>query len=162
MRCFLLFFLAVAAAWNQEPVQNVNVNSRYTIEAVEIGAKYETRLSPRLREELNRMVGEKFNQDAVDGLGQRIRKELPGYDVVQKVLRGAKPEHVRVVFEIVRKKLDQDLVVPRLVYHSSQNFSFGADTNLRTGDHKFRFGIITDNDELLERYSGIRGGYERE
>ena len=162
MKCFLLLVLAAGTAWNREPTQDVNVNSRYTIEAVEVGEKYQARLSPRLKDELNRMVGEKFNQDTLDHLGQRIRKELPGYDVVLKVLRGAKPEHVRVVFDVVRKKVDQDLVMPRLVYHSKQNWSFGADVHLRTGGHKFSFGILTDNDELLERYSGIRGGYERE
>jgi Omp85 superfamily domain len=161
MRWFVLLLMVAPAAWNQEPPQDVNVNSRYTIEAVEVGGKYEAKVSTRLRGELNKIVGEKFNQDAVDRLGQRIRKELRDYDVVQKVLRGAKPEHVRVVFEIVRKKLDQDVVVPRIVYHSRQNWSFGADGHLRTDGHHFSFGILTDNDVLLERYSGIRAGYER-
>jgi hypothetical protein len=162
MKWFVLFLAAAGTAWNREPAQDVNVNSRYTIEAVEVGAKYESKLSPGLKTDLNKMVGEKFNQAAVDRLGERLRKELRGYQVVQKVLRGAKPETVKVVFEILRKKLDQDLVVPRLVYHSRQNWSFGADGHFRASGHHFSFGILTDNDERLERYSGIRGGYERE
>ncbi|MCW5979059.1 MAG: BamA/TamA family outer membrane protein [Bryobacteraceae bacterium] len=158
----LLLLLFAGAAWNQEPVPDVNVNSRYVIEAVDVSEKYAAKLSPRLRDELRRMVGEKFDQESVDRLGRRIRKELVGYDVAQKVIRGAKPEHVRVVFEIVRKKLDQDVVLPRLVYHSRLNWSFGADMHLRADGHKVSFGIVTDNDELMERYSGIRGGYARE
>ena len=162
MKWFVLLLVAAGPAWNQDAAQDVNVNSRYTIEAVEVGEKYESKLSPRLKSDLIKVVGEKFDQATIDRLRERLRKELRGYEVVQKVLRGAKPETVRVVFEIIRKKLDQDIVVPRLVYHARQNWSFGADGHLRLHGHHMTFGMLTDNDERLERYSGIRGGYERE
>jgi hypothetical protein len=80
-----------------------------------------------------------------------------------KVTRGTKPDHLKVVFEVSsRRKNEGDIVVPRFVYHSKQNFSFGLDGTWRPGDHRLSLGIVTDNDELIERYSGIRAGVGRD
>lgn len=148
-----------AAAWNQDPA--VNVNSRYTIETVEMPGKYERKLSRSLRSELGRLAGLKFDQGVVDSISRRIRRELQGYRVVQKITKGTQPESIRVVYEVLRAGRQTDVVLPRLVYHSKENFSFGADARIGSGGHEFSFGIRTDNDRLIERYSGIRGGYHR-
>jgi outer membrane protein assembly factor BamA len=67
-----------------------------------------------------------------------------------------------VVYEVERPRRDNDIILPRLVYSSKQNWTLGADASLGTHDDKVRFGMLTDNDQLLERYSGIRGGYEHD
>jgi hypothetical protein len=123
--------------------------------------KYERKLSRPLRSELGRLTGLKFDQGIVDGISRRIRRELQGYRVVQKITKGTQPESIRVVYEVLRAGRQTDVVLPRLVYHSKENFSFGADARLRKGGHEFSFGVLTDNDRLLERHSGIRGGYQR-
>jgi hypothetical protein len=147
------------AACNQEPA--VNVNSRYTVESIEISPRAEARLSDSLKLDLKKLVGEKFNQETVDKIVRRIRKELSGYRVVQRIAKGTNPESIRLIVDVVRAKREKDVVLPRLVYHSKENFTFGADGAIEHGGNRLTFGILTDNDELLERYSGIRGGYQR-
>lgn len=157
--CILAWMLCCQPGFcNQDP--DANVNSRYTVESVEISPRAESRLSSTLKSDIRSLVGVKFSQEAIDRLAQRMRKELRGYRVIQRITKGTNPESLRVVFDVVRSKT-QDVVLPRLVYHSKQNFTFGADASLGNDDHRVKFGILTDNDELLERYSGIRGGYER-
>ena len=136
--------LAPAPVRAQEP--DPNVNSRYTVEAVDVPPKIEPRLSDSLREDLKKLVGQKFDPEAVDALAERIRKELPRYRVDHKIEKGSQPETVRLVFEIELAGKDKDLVLPRLVYHSRQHFTFGADANFREGGHQFSVGILTDND----------------
>jgi hypothetical protein len=138
-----------------------NVNSRYTVESIAVEPLGITRLSPVLRDRNQSLVGAPFDQQLLDDVGSRIGQELRNWAVQMTVARGATPEYVRVTFEVSRKEKEVDLTVPRFVYHSRQGFSFGVDTGFRTGGNTFRAGILTDNDQLVERYSGIRGGYER-
>jgi hypothetical protein len=154
-----LILLASPAFCNQE--SDTNVNSRYTVESVELSQRAESRLSRTLKADLQKLVGDKFNPETVDRLVQRIKKELSGYKVVQRIAKGTKPENIKVVFDVVRNRHAQDLVLPRLAYHSRQNFTFGADADFGSEEHKAFAGILTDNNELLERYSGFRGGYQR-
>ena len=58
MRFFVLLSLLcllATVAWNQDP--NVNVNSRYTVESVDLPAKYEAKLTKELRERLEDCIG---------------------------------------------------------------------------------------------------------
>ncbi|MBS1830267.1 MAG: BamA/TamA family outer membrane protein [Acidobacteria bacterium] len=154
----LLPLIACYAFCNQD--SDTNVNSRYTVESVEIPPKAESKLSHGLKDDIRSIVGVKFSQEAVDKLTQRIKKELRGYQIAQKVTKGAKPESLRVIYEVMRKNPDF-VVQPRLAYHSKQNFTFGAIGDFGDLNNRVSFGILTDNDELLERYSGFRGGYSR-
>lgn len=156
---FLLLTLAPVFGWNQEP--DPNVNSRYTIEAVEFPSKFQRKLSAPVRAEMDKLIGGKFSQEMVDRISKRIRHELRGYQVMQKITKGAKPESLKLVYEVIRARRQQDVVLPKLVYHSRENFSFGGDADFRSGNHEFRLGLLTDNDRQVDRYSGIRGGYRR-
>jgi hypothetical protein len=138
-----------------------NVNSRYIVESVDVTESYRDRLSQGLRDRIQTLVGAKFSPDLVEDLARRIRRELSNRMVVTRLTRGAEPEFLRVAFIISEKKDDRDSVSPRLIYHSRQNFTFGADANWRREGHHLHIGALTDNDERVERYSGIRGGYQR-
>ncbi len=155
----VLLLLAAVPAWNREP--DPNVNSRYTVESVEFPPKYQRKLSTPVREEMGKLVGIKFSQEAVDRISRKIRAELRGYRVVQKITKGTNPESIRLVYEVLRARREQDVVLPRLIYHSKQNFSFGADAKFGNERHDVAIGLMTDNDRLVERYSGVRGGYHR-
>src|SRR5262245_62106619 len=123
LHSLLTLALAVLPArCNQEP--EPNVNSRYVIESVEISPRAEHKLSSPLKADFQKLVGEKFNQEAVDRLLRRLKTEMHGYRVVQKITKGSKPENIRVVIDVMRGKYNQDVVLPRLVYHSRENFSF--------------------------------------
>lgn len=161
-----LFPLVLAAllpgpAWNQDDIPAVNVNSRYKVESVELTPRFENRLSRSLRRDLQRLVGESFNPDLADRVASRIRRELARYTVTLKVAKGAKEEHVKLVFEVERRRDSFEVILPHAVYHSKQNFSFGADAKWRIGASELNFGALTDSDTFLERYSGIRGGFAR-
>ncbi|MBI3210957.1 MAG: BamA/TamA family outer membrane protein [Candidatus Solibacter usitatus] len=138
-----------------------NVNSRYVVEGVDVSARVKTRISGSLLSQLQKLAGEKFNQETVDALVKQIRKQLQGYKVVQRVAKGSKPEQVRVQFDAVRINKMRDVVWPRLAFHSKQNFTFGLQSDFDVDGNVFRFGALTDSNESLERYSGIRGGYDR-
>jgi len=144
------------------PEEEINVNSRYTVESIELSpAGQEARLSESLRGEIRKRIGERFDQPLLDTLRRKIRRELGARSAELKVQKGSKPEHVKVVIQISEKKDESEFLVARLVYHSKQNWSFGADATWRREGQNLRFGILTDNDELIERYSGLRGGFER-
>jgi hypothetical protein len=166
MRYVLLAGLTFATLSAEPPRLNENapnVNSRYIVETIEVAPEFLRDLSDSLRDRIQNLIGSRFDQEVLDEIGRRIRGELRSRVVVMKVERGTKPEHLKVVFDVSsRKKREGDIVVPRFIYHSKQNFSFGLDSNWRFGDHHLAIGILTDNDELVERYSGIRGGVGRD
>ena len=111
---------------NQQPLlepAEFNVNSRYTVESVELSREIEARISHSLRQDIQELIGEKLNPTALNDLSKRIRSELHVRDVTQKVLRGNVPDHVKVVLDIAGRKNEWDLSVPKVVYHSTQGFS---------------------------------------
>jgi outer membrane protein assembly factor BamA len=138
-----------------------NINSRYTVEGVDLPAKFEERVSDTLRSEMKNLVGARFSQQQADQLTRKLKKELAGYRIHQRITRGSKPDAIRIVFDIERSRRSPDLVLPRLAYHSKQNFTFGSDFTFGDDGNEFRAGILTDNNETIERYSGFRGGYYR-
>jgi len=159
---WLLAFLGTGLwAAGQEP--NSNVNSRYTVESVEVSGVPESRLSKGLRARLHQMVGQKFSQEKVREVARRIRQEFPGRRVSEKVVRGMKLEHVKVIFEVARRHPGRehfDVSAPRGLYHAKQGWSGELDATIKIETSALKFGIVSDGDRLLERYAGVRAGYE--
>jgi hypothetical protein len=152
----LVALLSVVAFCNQE--KDVNVNSRYTVESVEVKSVRKNRLTQTLKDELKALVGQKLDHDILENLAQRIRTELRERKVIPKVQRGTKPLFVKVRFE-TRERLD--LAVPSFVYHSKEGWSGALDANNAIGDNEFGFGIVSDGDREIERYAGIRARFRR-
>lgn len=139
-----------------------NVNSRYVVERADIQPEgLQHKLGHILLARVRALPGQAFDSAAMDELAQKIRQQLPAYQVVLKVVRGAAREQLRVTFELIRKGAGPDVVVPRFVYHSKQNFTLGASLNLQHGGLLFSAGALTDQDELIERFSGVRFKAER-
>jgi hypothetical protein len=151
---------APAAARNADVA--ANVNSRYVVEAVEV---HPERLAPRipagLRDRMKSLAGSRFDPSAFEELADRLRSQFPRYRVAMKMAKGGESERVRVTFELERKNGDAEVVMPRFLYSSKQNFTFGLDGTWRGESYAVSAGVLTDNDELLERYSGVRAGVER-
>jgi Omp85 superfamily domain len=148
---------------NQQPLlepAEFNVNSRYTVESIELSREIEARISHSLRQDIQELIGEKLNPAALNDLARRIRTELHVRDVTQKVLRGNVPDHVKVVLDIAGRKNEWDLSVPKVVYHSTQGFSGAVEGTAILGSNRFTAGLVSDGDELAERYSGVRARYE--
>ena len=164
MKCALISLLISGASlWggNQQPVLQpveFNVNSRYTVESVELPREVECGISRGLRKDLERLIGQKFNPAAMNDVARRIRDELNVRKVVPRLLRGSSPDHVKIVMEVAGKRVD--LSVPQLLYHSSEGLSGSVNGTLIAGDSRFTVGLVSDGDELVERFTGIRTRYE--
>ena len=131
MKPVLAFALLAAIALpGQEHAPEINVNARYTVESVDLIVEQEGRLSKGLRDDVQKLVGEKFDQAALDELAKRVRNELGGRIVATRVLRGDKPEHVKVVIEVTPpKEGPMDLSLSKFLYHSKQGWSVKAIVN---------------------------------
>jgi hypothetical protein len=84
------FLISGASLWggNQQPVLQpveFNVNSRYTVESVEVTREVESCISRGLRQDLQRPLPESITQ-TLDNLARRMREELNVRTVSQKVL----------------------------------------------------------------------------
>jgi len=161
-RWFLTLLLPGLLAAGAERQQLTNVNSRYTVEAVEVSGIQESTISKPLREDLQRIVGEKYDQGKLDSLIKRLRSEFPGRRVFPRVRRGDKPEQVKVTIVVARHTFEGNIAANKLLYHSKQGWTGDLGITFPDrGNNRFSFGILSNADDLLERYAGIRAGYER-
>ena len=139
-----------------------NVNSRYTVERVDILGYDESKLSKAIRDEIQQLVGKKLNQEKANQILREINLELqPKYAAVKRVMKGSDPQHIVVTFDIHKTRLIPFVDVPpnQFVYHSKQNFSF--DANVGFGKvNRFYFGGNDDQDLLIERFAGFNLGFE--
>jgi outer membrane protein assembly factor BamA len=143
---------------DQKP--DANINERYTVEGISFAGIDGSKISENLRNEARKMVGEKFSDQSADAIAQGLRKEFKGCNVSFKVERGEKPENVKVVFQVERKHgRSIDFRLP-FVYHSKEGFSGELGISYRSHHDDFSSGMVSDADELLERYTGYRFSYE--
>lgn len=139
---------------------DINVNSRYTVESIEVSGHNPSKFSAGLRSEIRRLIGEKFDPPVFDDLARRIRRELHVRSVTHHLLRGTKPEHVRIVYEVKGHQADFDVSVPKFLYHGKQGWSAAVEATTRVAQNSFTFGLVSDGDELPERYAGLIARYE--
>lgn len=138
-----------------------NVNQRYTIESVTIaGVRFDqAKIPARLRRRIFEMVGSRCDVAALDALAADLRKELHLREVSQRLLKGSQPDRVQVDFEVVRKTID--ISVPKFLFHSRQGFTGEVDATAHAGaNNTFSAGIVSNGDNLAERFTGIVARYE--
>jgi Omp85 superfamily domain len=127
---------------------------------VEISGHADGKISSFLRSDLNRMVGEKVDPESIDNLARRIKKELHVTSVSHRLLRGDEAEHVKVVFDVKGHRQDVDVTIPKFIFNSKQGWSAAAEIGTSVAKNAFTFGLVSDNDTLPERYTGITARYE--
>jgi hypothetical protein len=155
----ILFLPAEAMAGTQ--TQKTNVNEQYVVEGIELTGISEFRICKALRDDMQKLVGEKFDQEAADELAERLRDQVSDYDITLKVKRGDKEKQVKVVFVAERNWWKRfDFTVPPVVYHSKEGFSGAIELPLETHHNVFTFGAVNSADDLLERNAGFRFRYE--
>jgi outer membrane protein assembly factor BamA len=108
------------------------------------------------------VIGSKYDDSTVKRLADHLKKELHVSDVAVNVVRGTEPGHVIVNFELTGS-IEQpfDLTVRKFLYSSQQGFSGDGSGTLNLHGNAFTFGLISDNDSLVERFAGMRLKYER-
>lgn len=146
-----------------------NVNRRYTVDTVIVAGKgwktnvtdsQSEKLSSGLRKDLAALVGQKLNPGVLDGLADRLKKELSAKEVSHHVLRADIPEHVRVEFEVKQPRANIDAAVTKAVYNSRDGWSGAGAVGFTVQHNSFLFGAASDGDTLMERFAGINGRYE--
>lgn len=156
------------------PIPNSNANSRYTVENVIVSgngwsadlgaggeADREKKISPSLRKQLSSFIGNKFNPAALEAAAKQLRKELNARTVGHRVMRGAKPEYVKVVFDVNDRNPHIDASVPKFLYNSRQGWTGSVEVDVgAVRQNFFSFGIASDGNELAERYAGLSARYE--
>ena len=162
-RLFPIFLMLLwpAALYGGDQEKETNVNERYAVESVTLSGVSESRISKTLREDLQKLVGEKYSQKAAHELAGKLRVELREYAVEVKVKRGDKPEHVKVVYQTERIRWKRfEVPVPLVVYHSKQGFGGALEIPIDIHHNVFTFGLVSDADSLLERGAGLLLRYE--
>ena len=159
MRVLLCALLLSVPLWPDDATGE-NVNSKYTIEAIEVvPASAAKKVGSQVQSELDALIGTKFDQDAIDKASRRLANQL-NRKVEHRIEKGVKPEHVKLVFEAPRV-FEADADVNKLAYHSKHGFTAGVHSDFDLGGLKFGLGMQSDSDELLERYAGYSLGVSR-
>jgi hypothetical protein len=157
----LLVLLLPGIALARAPQDETNVNTRYTVESVSIAGVSDSRVSQALRDDMQKLVGSRYDPRTADNLADRLRKELHDYTVAVKVTRGDQAEHVKVIFEARHeRKRNFELAMAPLLYSTADAFSVTLTPGFESHHNYFSFGITSSADELLERNAGILLRYE--
>jgi hypothetical protein len=148
-----------------------NVNTRYTVETVVVSGDgwssnlgtdpHSEKISSMLRRDILALIGNKLNPVALDQMASRLRREFHARTVEHHVLRGQTPEYVRVIFQIKLRPTRFDLSVPKFLYSTRQGWNGAVEGSATVASHNaFTVGIVSDVDELTERYAGVVARYE--
>ncbi len=145
-----------------------NVNSRYKVETVivsgngwstDFASGQDKKISSSLTRRISAIIGSQLNPAAIDDLASRLGKELHA-SVSHHVVRGASPSFVKIVFEVREPDKRFDVSVTKSLYNSKQGSSGAVEGVATVKQNAFTFGLVSDNDELPDRYAGIRARYE--
>lgn len=158
---------ALLTARSEDPESNVN--SRYTVETVivsgdgwstNLASDHDEKISPGLRAQITSLIGSKLNPAALDDLAVRLRREFQARAVNHRLLRGTTPESVRVLFQITDKPARFDVSVPKFLYANRQGWSGAVESTATVKHNAFTAGLVSDGDDLAERYTGLVARYE--
>jgi outer membrane translocation and assembly module TamA len=117
-------------------------------------------ISKTLRADARKLVGQRFDQEAVDHLAERLRKEITGYSVDVKVRRAETVDRVRVTFHAEPRRNSLYMQASPLVYHSNEGFNAVLGAAFESHHNYFSANWTSTADELLERNEGYRLRYE--
>ncbi len=159
-------WLSAAPAWASSgnpgnPNAAANVNSRYTVERVDVTPVGLSRISAPLQDRLRTFVGARLDPAWLDDLAQRLRREFEGRQITTQVSRGSAPHQVAVTFQIEMQEREVDVDLSELQYRTASGASAAVDVTYRDHRNTAHAGLASNNDDLVERHSGVRAGYER-
>ena len=137
-----------------------NINSRYTVERVEIDGIPDADVSQDLRDELQTLVGQRLDHRAAERLAERLRDAVPGYDIGRRVERGERRGQVRLIFTFRKSESTRWVQFTptrsKFLFHTDQGWSGFLDAPIRGREFRIMpFFAIDNRDDLLEEYSGI-------
>jgi len=150
------------------PDSDSNVNTRYKVETVivagngwttDFASGQDGKISFGLAKRITSLIGDQLNPAALDDVAKRLGKELNA-NVSHRVTRGAAPSQVKVVFQVGQPKERYDATVSKFIYDAREGWSGAVEGAANFKQHTFALGVVSDNDDLPERYAGITARYE--
>jgi hypothetical protein len=162
-----MLFAASLSAGTQD--SEFNVNNQYTVEAVvvsgdgwstDVKADRGGKISSPLRKDILAIIGEKLNPATLDDLARRLRKEFHARAVEHHILRGKVPDCVQVVFDVQVRPARFDVAIPKFLYLAGQGWSGAVEGTAAVKHNSVTLGLVSDGDELVERYSGVTARYQ--
>jgi hypothetical protein len=150
------------------PDADSNVNTRYKVETVivagngwstDFASGQDSKISFGLAKRITSLIGDQLNPAALDDVAKRLGRELNA-SVSHRVLRGAAPSQVKVVFQVGQPKERFDATVSKFIYDAKQGWSGAVEGAVNVKQNTFALGVVSDNDELPERYAGLTARYE--
>ncbi len=106
-------------------------------------------------------MGEQCDVAMLEDLSVQIRRELHLRTVTEHLSKGSAPDRIRVNFEVVRRDLFFDISLPKFL------FPLETGLNRRAGcqhapeaKSDFTFGVVSNGDDLTERFTGITARYD--
>jgi hypothetical protein len=90
----VLLLTSAAIAFAQNP------QNPLLVETVEVSGISEDLLSTGLRDDLQRLQGQPYNEETANRLADRIQAELPDQVAAQRTLPGAQADRVRLIFAV--------------------------------------------------------------
>ena len=144
----------------------MNVNTRYTVENVRIAGdgwttdlasdRDDDRISAGLRKQIAALIGDKLNPARLDEIASKLKREFQARAVTHRLLRGASPQFVDVLFEVKVRPTRFDVSVPQFLYSSAEGWSGALEATATVAQHHaFTFGVRSDGDSMVERASGV-------
>jgi hypothetical protein len=162
----LLLTTAASLAASQSFLRDVaetNVNKQYLIESVSLrGVDLDSapKLPVSLHDRLAALIGQRCDMATLADLSAEIRRQLHFHEVTEHLLKGSAPDRVRVNFEAVGRDFAVDVSVPRILYTSQQKVTGELDGTLTYHQNHLTFGVVSNGDDLIERFTGITSRFE--
>jgi len=142
-------------------VDEANVNSRYTVESIDVAGQHDYTLSQPVLQQIHGLVGMKLDFQALSSLARAITREVHARGVSVRVMRGSEPEYVRVVLEVNEGYSRFDVSVPKFLWHSSEGWTAEGQATATFGNNAVSLGLASNGDDLLERYAGYDASFLR-
>ncbi len=148
-----------SASASEEP-ESYNVNSRYTVEDVVFSGAGDPAVSSSLAEGIHRLIGQKLNLPALNRLCRQIGSEIRARHVSFHLVRGDRPESVRVVFDIERNPSHFDFNLPRVAYNSELGWTAEGTATATFGSSVLSITAFRDAEDSIANVNGFRAGYQ--
>jgi hypothetical protein len=150
----------LVARIEDDPGLEQNINARYTIERAEVTGAPEPGVSPALSSDIQALAGARVDQKTLEQLAERLRGELPGYEVHRRMSRGTRRGQLQLVFDVRKGEALRWLhFAPsrsKFLFHSEQGWGGLVDIRIGSDDWRVTPMFAIDNrDDLLEEYSGV-------
>lgn len=145
-----------------DPAALINVNDRYTVESIDFSSGQPPRVSESILSTLKRLIGDKLNLEALNRLCAQIGGEVHANQVTFRLARGSQPDQIKVLLDVEPPKVRFDADVPKFLYQSRQGWSGIGEARMSFGFHTLSLAILSDGDDSVERFSGVRASYQRQ